>query len=49
VIYTSLVVVFLLTCVALGAWGRGRATGPQIAAIVAVAMVAAQFALLVSR
>src|SRR5947209_595009 len=42
-------VAFRMTAAALRAWGRGRATGPQIAAIVAERKAAAQLQLLVSR
>jgi hypothetical protein len=49
VIYTALVFLMLIACVALGAWGGERVERPRFAATVALAMVLAQFALLLSR
>jgi hypothetical protein len=47
--YAMLAVVFVITCVALGLWDRGRAGGPWLAGLCAAVMVAAQFALLMTR
>jgi hypothetical protein len=49
VIYTALVVVMLVLCVALGAWGGERVERPRAAAGLALVMVVAQLALLLSR
>jgi hypothetical protein len=49
VIFTALVVLTLVASVALGALGGERVERPRVAACVALAMVAAQFALLLSQ
>ena len=48
-IYTALVVVMLVVCVAVGAWGGERVERPRAAGAVALVMVVAQLALLLSR
>ena len=47
--YTALVVGFLISCVALGAWGGQRVTRPRVTVALAMAMAAAQLAVLLSR
>jgi len=49
VTYTALVVGFLISCVALGAWGGERVTRPGVAVALAAAMAAAQLTVLLSR
>ncbi|MGH2492391.1 MAG: hypothetical protein ACRDF9_12865 [Candidatus Limnocylindria bacterium] len=47
--YTALAVIFILVCVGMGALGGSVARRPWVPALLAMAMVVVQFALLVSR
>jgi hypothetical protein len=47
--YTGLAIAFVLICVAVGAWGGVRAGRPWVAAVLAAAMVVAQFVVLLTR
>ena len=47
--YTALAIVFMLGCVALGSRGGPRRARPWVAAVLAVAMIVTQFALLTAR
>jgi hypothetical protein len=49
VTYTTLVMLFLLACVAVGARGGARASRPWVAAALAAAMVVAQFTVLMTK
>jgi hypothetical protein len=49
VTFTAVAVAFMLACIVLGARGGARVARPIVAALLAVVMVVAQFALLASR
>jgi len=48
-IYTALVIAFLMLCVAAGGWGGMRMTHPRVLGAFATVMVMTQLALLLTR